>query len=262
MFAISYIHPTCTVASCIPIFTFIPGHSPPLKGISHPFPVLRGNTCLHMFVFLPGHFSSFSISKEFHTHFQSLGITTVFSPLSLSLKWISHPLPVLRDNTCVHMFVFPPGHFSSFLYIKWTSHPLPVLKDLRTCIRPLSLPIKEISPPLPVLRSDKYIPHVASWDQFAISPSWRHSLRLRSVPVRDTVSHPVTSSQSWSLTQFHSITVSHERRCSVIIISLHRERVQSHVTVISNRVRTNLSFTEWRTLVIVPLIRTYQHNIR
>ncbi len=83
------------MASCIHVF--IPLLY--LKRILHPLPVLKDNTGVHVFVFLPGHFSYFSISWEFHTYFQSLGITPVFVIL-LYLKGISHPLPVFRDNIC------------------------------------------------------------------------------------------------------------------------------------------------------------------
>ncbi len=90
------------MASC----TFLPGHSPSFKGISHPLPVLRGNTCLHMFVF------SLSISREYHTHFQSLGIT-ICDPLS-SGKYSTHgselPVPVHSQSESVSQ---SPSHEKS-----------------------------------------------------------------------------------------------------------------------------------------------------
>ncbi len=72
-----------------------------------------------MFVFLPGHFSSISISRGLHTHFQSLGITPAFVPLLyLSREFHTHFQYLAQINTARYMWAV-------FILAKWIAGGFP-----------------------------------------------------------------------------------------------------------------------------------------
>ncbi len=124
------------------------------------------------------------LSREFHVHFQSLGKTSVFA-LSLP-SW-----------SLAKITRYPIGSFTSFPGI--------------------SLVISS-----PQNLNVIYFTQINTTRMVASSQFSHSSVRVR--VQSQSVSHPVTSNQSWPLTQFHSVTVSLERRYSVVICHITSER--------------------------------------